>query len=100
MLNNFKSQANITVFNIDFNILAKYRPVVFSDNQLSSFVNSKIVYKRIVIVAIDQLRSNNFRNVKEVLILEHSFNIFLALKKIHSLEFACLFVIILQIWKF
>ena len=43
----------------------------------------------------NQLRLNDFRNLGEIFILEHSLNIFLALKKFRSLEFFCLIIIIL-----
>lgn len=54
------------------------RLVVISANQLSSFINSKMVCQEIVIMTGDHFRSNDLRNVKETLILEHFFNIFLA----------------------
>ena len=91
-------------FNISFNILTQRRPVILSDNQLSSFVNLVMACKNIVVMSIDQLRSNNLKDIREDQILEHSFNIFPALKKLCSLQFLCfknsfLFGIPLRIFK-
>ena len=97
MPNNFESQTNIAAFNVGFNILTQHRLVIFSDNQLSNFVNLKMACKKIVIMLTDQLKSNNLRHVEKTPILEHFLNIFLALKKLYSSQLSCLFVVALQI---
>ena len=97
MPNNLRSQINIAVFNISFNILTQHKPVIFSNNELSSLVNLKIASKKIVMVLTDQLRSNNLRNIREALILKHSLNIFLAFRKLYIPQFSCLLIIVLQI---
>ena len=99
MPNSFGSRANIAAFNVDFNILMQHRPIILSSNQLLGLVNLKMVYKKIVMILTDQLRSNNFRDVKKVLILEHSLNIFSYFKKLYSLQFSCLIVVFFQIWE-
>ena len=48
----------------------------------------------------DKLKSNNLRDIKDASVLEHSFNIFPAFKKLRSSEFSYLFIVVLQIWKF
>ena len=42
MLNNFRSELNIIAYNIGFNIVVKYKQVILSGNEFSSFANSKI----------------------------------------------------------
>ena len=100
MPNSFRSQANIVAFNICFNILMQCKPVILSCNQLLGLVNAKMACKKIVVILTDKLRSNDFRNVKEALILKHSFDIYPSFKKLCSLQFFYLIVIILQIWEF
>ena len=54
-----------------------------------------MAYQEIIMMAADYLGLNNFRNVKKVFILEHSFNILIALRKLYSLEFSYLIIIVL-----
>ena len=48
---------------------------------------------------IDKLKSNDLKNVREALILEHSFNIYPFFKKLCSSQFFYLIVVALQIWQ-
>ena len=84
MLNSLGNQTDIAAFNISFSILTQRRLVILFGNQLSSFVNSEMAYKKIIVILTNQLRLNNLRDAGEVLILEYSFDIFLALKKLCS----------------
>lgn len=97
MSNSFKSQVNITAFIISFNILIERKLVLLPSNQLSNIINSKVNCKKIIIIGADQLRSNNLRNIGKAAILEHFFNIFLALREFYNLQFFCLIIIAFQI---
>ena len=99
MSNSRRSQTNIATFNIGFNILLQRRSVILFGNQLLSFVDPKKVCKSIVMMSTNQLKLNIFRDKKEALILEYSFNIFLAFGMLCSSEFVSLFIIALQIRK-
>ena len=50
-------------------------------------------------ISTDQLKSNNLKDVKKAPILENSFNVFPAFRKLYSFEFFCLFIVALQVWK-
>lgn len=41
MFNGFESQTDITVFDIGFDVLSKVCQIVFSSNELSSFIKTK-----------------------------------------------------------
>lgn len=67
------------MFDIGFNVSIKDWPEVVSSNQLSRFFDSIIASQRIIVVLIDYLRINNLSDVKEALMIEYIFCIFLAL---------------------
>ena len=48
----------------------------------------------------DQFQSNDLRNVGEVSILEHSFNVFPSFRKLYSPQFFYLIIVALQVWEF
>ena len=61
MFDFFQIQINIAVFNISLNILSKAWLIVFLVNKLSGFINTKVFFKKIVVIAVNELYSNNFR---------------------------------------
>lgn len=92
-----ESQINIVAFNIVFNISTKYRLIILPNNKLSSLINPEIAYKKIIIMSTDQLKSNDLRDVEEISILEHFFNIFPAFKKLCNSYFFYFLIFALQI---
>ena len=46
-----QSQTNITSLDIDLDAFFQARPIVFPANQLSCFVNTKMPYKKIIMMA-------------------------------------------------
>lgn len=57
------SQANITAFDIGFDIVAEDWLAVFLDNQLLDLFNSKIASQWVLMMFADQLYINNFKYI-------------------------------------
>lgn len=60
MFYHFQSQADVTAFNIGFNVFLKAWLEIFLANQLSSFINSKITCKKVIMMPIDHLEIDDF----------------------------------------
>ena len=80
----FQSQTNDTSIAIAPDVSSQAQLIVFLTNQLSCFVNNKMPCKRIIVVTTYHLGMNNFWDVWEFLILEHSLDVFLVLWKTSS----------------
>lgn len=50
---------DIKAFDIGFDIVFQAQPRVFPANRLFSFFNSKMIYKNIVMIFTDQLKTDN-----------------------------------------
>ena len=48
-------------------------------------------------MSTDQLKSNDLKDIGKAFILKHSLNIFPAFKKLYSVQFPCLLIVVLQI---
>ena len=61
MCNCFEIQAYITTFDMSFNISLKAWLIVFLADKVLGFINTKMLYQKVVIVLTDKLYLNNFR---------------------------------------
>ena len=62
-----------------------------------SFVNFEMPYKWIIVVATYYFGMDDFWDVLELLVLEHSFDIFPILREVcKASEYFCFFVVVLQ----
>ena len=82
---------------IAFDVFFQARPIVFPAGQLSCLVNAKMPCKRIIVVTTYNLVADDFWDIWEPSILEHSFNFFPAFRKASSSHRFCLFVVVLQL---
>lgn len=62
---------------IGFNVFMESWPQIFSNNQFSSFFDSKIVNQKMIVIIVNYLRINNFRDIWKPLIMEYTLQIFL-----------------------
>ena len=58
----FQTQANVATFYIGLDVFSKARPIVFSADQFSCFIDTKMACQRVVVVSTGDLGSNNFRH--------------------------------------
>ena len=71
---------------------------MFPADQLSCFVNAEMRCKKIIVVTTYDLGTDDFWNVWEPLVLEHSLDVFLAFRKVSRVsEKLCFLVIFLQL---
>ena len=92
----FWSQTNVTSFHIGFNVTPQTQPVVFSANQFSCLINSKMSYKRIIMVTTYHLGVDDFWDIWETTVLEYSLNFLPVLWKAYSSKCFCFLVLILK----
>ena len=59
----FWSQANVTAFEIGFDVIIEDWPVVFLGNKLSNLLNSKMTNQWFIVILADQPYIKNFRYV-------------------------------------
>lgn len=57
---NFQYQIYIAAFDISFNVSLQAQPIVFPADQLFSFFDSKIIYKKVIMMLVDKLEVDNF----------------------------------------
>lgn len=67
-------------FYINFDISMEGWPEVFSDDQFSSFCNSKIASQQISMMAANYLGINDLWDVQKALIMDYTLHIFSALQ--------------------
>ncbi len=60
---------NITIFNVGFDVVVKKPLIIFLGNKFLCFVDFKVSGQWIIIVSIDQLDLNYFRNIKQVFLM-------------------------------
>lgn len=61
MPNSLGSQADVAPFHVFFDVMTKRRPVVLSGDELAGLIDAEVARQRIVVMATDQLRSDDFR---------------------------------------
>ena len=76
-----QSQTNVTSSDIALNVSSQARPILFPADQLSCLVNAKMFCKRIIVVTAYNLGADDLWDIGEFLVLQHFFDIFLALQK-------------------
>ena len=98
MSDRFQSQTNVATFDIGLNIFSKTWQIIFPDNKLFSFINTKMIYQKVVIIAANKLCLNNFRHKQQLLIIQYQIDIcptFLQL--FYGFEFFGFFIQLLQL---
>ena len=55
----FQSQTNVAAFDISFNIFSDVWPIIFPINELSSFIDAKVSYQRVVVVQVQTVALSN-----------------------------------------
>ena len=90
------SQTNVASLDIAFDVSSQARPIVFSADQLSCFVNAKMPYKRIIVVITYHLKADNLWDIWELSVLEHSLNILSILQKACNSDWFYFFVFVLK----
>ena len=56
----FRAQINVATFYIGFDVFSETWPKVFSNNQLSCFIDTEIACQKVVVESADYFGSNNF----------------------------------------
>lgn len=64
MYDHFQSQIDIIAFDIGLNIFLQAWLIVFLANQFFSLINSKLIYKKIIILSTNKLGIDNFGYVR------------------------------------
>ena len=94
----FRSQANVKSSDIAFDVSPHARLIVFPADQLSCLVNPKMPCKRIIMVTNYDLGMHHLWDVWKPLVLEHSLNVFPALRKVRrASKKLCFLVAFLQL---
>ena len=60
MFDRFWCQTHVAALYIGFDVFSQTRLIVFPVDQLFGFIDSKMVYKRVIIVPTDKLRADDF----------------------------------------
>lgn len=55
----FRGQAQITPFDVIFDVMAKGLPVILSGDELASLLDSKVTGQEVVMVTANELRLND-----------------------------------------
>ena len=90
------SQTNVIFLDIALNVSSQTWPIVFPADQLSCLVNTKMSYKKIIVVTTYQLRADDLWNIYKPLVLEQSLDVFPVLQKACSSKCSCFLIIILK----
>ena len=61
MFNCFQGQTNMAAFDVDFNIFSKAWLIIFPNNKLYDFIDTKIVCQKIVVVPATGFSLNDFK---------------------------------------
>lgn len=72
----FKCQIHIAALDIDFDIFSQAWPILFFKKKLSSFIDTKITYKKVIIISTDKLEINDFWYIEEILIIKQPVEVF------------------------
>ena len=60
MFDCFQSQTNVAAFDIGLKILSEARPMVYPVDEFSGFIDTKVSCQRVVVMAANELCSNDF----------------------------------------
>ena len=75
----FRGQAYIASLHIVLDVTAERWPVVFSGYKLTCFLDTKVACQRIVVMPINKLCPDDFRNVGEALVVQYAIDVVPAL---------------------
>lgn len=73
---NFQSQTNVVTLDIDFKFIVKCQPVIFSSYQFICFIHFKIISQKIVVIAVNEFKVNNFEHIEKILLVQYFFIFF------------------------
>ena len=71
----FRGQAYIASPYIVLDVTAERWPVIFLGYELMCFLDTKVACQRIVVMPTNKLCSNDFRDVRETLVVQNAVNI-------------------------
>ena len=71
----FRGQVYIASPYIVLDVTVEYWPVVFLGYELACFLNTKVAYQRIVVMPANKLRSDDFRDIGEALVVQHAIDV-------------------------
>lgn len=60
MFERFQSQIHVVALNIDIDIFFEAWSILFPADQLFAFINSKMTYKKVIMMPIDKLKADGF----------------------------------------
>lgn len=95
--NYLKSYVNVTSFYISLGVSSSGCLVIFLGNQFSSFLNTKMAYKRIIVMPANYLGFDDLRQVWKIFPVQYSINIFSAFFQALSPIFLSFRVLCLQL---
>ena len=75
----FRGQAYIASPYIVLDVTAERWPVVFSGYELTCFLDTKVACQRIVVMPTNKLYPDDFRDVREALVVQNSIDVVPAL---------------------
>lgn len=96
--NRLLRQANVTFFNIVFNIAVEERLIILFGNEFLSFLNSEKIYLWIIMMPGNWLGFNDFRNIEKALKLKNLIRFFLSFELIGP-DFLSLVIFFLRFLK-
>ena len=99
MLNCFRGQAYIASLHIVFDVMAKGWPIVFLGYKLTYFFDIEVVCQQIVVIPTNKLCPDDFRDLREALMLPNPIDVVPALlaKLLVSTQLSGLLVFILKL---
>lgn len=92
----FQRQTDVTPFDVPFDVMIKHLPIIFPSHKFPRFFDSKVAYQRIVVLATDQLCTDNFWCVWEHLVVKYPINVFLTFFQPFRLHFLSSKILALQ----
>lgn len=93
----FRGQANITIFYIYLNIMVENQPIVFLNQKFISFLDTKIVSQKIVMMTTYQFYLCSSEYKQQILIVKNFLNFFIAILKALMLWFLAFKINLLQL---
>ena len=75
MPNCFQGQTYVASSYIVLDVMAERWPVVFSGYELICFLDIKVACQRIVVMPANKLYPDDFRDIREALIMQHAINV-------------------------